>query len=98
MMKDPGKDDGPETLSSLHVLVPAERTANSRADDDQSPWSYVHRWTLSRHLWEADSSFTFARMWRERPHFIIMNYSFDHFLQCGRGDDVDEFADILLSV
>ncbi|RYP15869.1 hypothetical protein DL765_005445 [Monosporascus sp. GIB2] len=32
------------------------------------------------------------------PHFIIKNYSFEHFLEYGRGDDLDEFAEILLTV
>ncbi|RYO93382.1 hypothetical protein DL766_000772 [Monosporascus sp. MC13-8B] len=32
------------------------------------------------------------------PHFIIRNYSFEHFLEFGRGEDVDEFAEILLTV
>jgi hypothetical protein len=70
----------------------------NRKIDDQDPWAYIHRWTLSRHLWEADSSFKFARMWKEKPHFIIANYSFEHFLKYGRGEDVDEFAEILLSM
>lgn len=43
------------------------------------------------------SPFTFYRMWKEKPHFIINNYSFEHFLKYGRGDDVDEFAEIMLS-
>jgi len=70
----------------------------NRISDEQDPWAYVHRWTLSRHLWEADSSFEFARTWKEKPHFVIANYSFEHFLKYGRGEDVDEFAEILLSV
>lgn len=37
-------------------------------------------------------------MWMEKPHFIIANYSFEKFLEHGRGEDVDEFAEILLSV
>jgi len=37
-------------------------------------------------------------MWKEKPHYIIDNYSFENFLKYGRGDDVDEFAEILLSV
>jgi hypothetical protein len=69
-----------------------------RKADDLGPWAYVHRWTLSRHLWEANSSFMFDRMWKEKPHYIINNYSFDKFLDYGRGEDVDEFAEILLSV
>jgi len=62
------------------------------------PQAYVHRWTLSQHLWGADSAFEFARVWKEKPHFVIKNYSFEHFLECGRGEDVDEFAKVLLSV
>ncbi|KUJ14697.1 uncharacterized protein LY89DRAFT_671121 [Mollisia scopiformis] len=65
--------------------------------DDIGPWTYVHRWTLSRHLWEAESSFTFFRMWQEKPHFVINNYSFENFVKHGRGDDVDEFAEIMLN-
>ncbi|KAK0638458.1 hypothetical protein B0T16DRAFT_421221 [Cercophora newfieldiana] len=65
---------------------------------DLDSWNFVHRWTLSRWLWEATSPSEFQRMWKEKPHFIITNYSFEHFLQCGRGKDVDEFAEILLSV
>ncbi|KAK3934077.1 hypothetical protein QBC46DRAFT_274519 [Diplogelasinospora grovesii] len=61
-------------------------------------WAYVHRWTLARSLWEANSSFEFQRMWRESPQFIISNYSFEKFLEHGRAEDVDEFAEILLSV
>jgi hypothetical protein len=37
-------------------------------------------------------------MWREKRHFIITNYSFEHFLENGRGEDVDEFGEILLRV
>ena len=61
-------------------------------------WDRAQRWTLSKHLWDADSSFAFTRAWKEKPQFIITNYSVDHFLKYGRGDDVDEFAEILLTV
>lgn len=53
---------------------------------------------MSRHLWEADSSFEFARMWREKPQFVITNYKFEDFLQYGRGEDVDELGEIFLTV
>ncbi|KAK3335611.1 hypothetical protein B0T19DRAFT_13617 [Cercophora scortea] len=67
-------------------------------DNGHDPWKYVHRWTLSRHLWEADSSFAFFRMWEEKkPHFVINNYTFDDFLRCGRREAVDDFARIMLS-
>ncbi|KAK6063153.1 hypothetical protein SCUP515_12679 [Seiridium cupressi] len=65
---------------------------------DPDPWAYVHRWTLSRPLWEAASSFEFDHLWKENPPFVIPNYSFENFLKHGRGEDVDEFAKILMSV
>lgn len=70
------------------------------SDDANGPgiWGSAQCWTLSRHLWEADSAYEFQRMWREKPPFIINNFSFDEFLKHGRGEDVDEFAEILLSV
>ncbi|KAJ0124284.1 hypothetical protein J7T55_005622 [Diaporthe amygdali] len=67
-------------------------------DDDDGPWAYVHRWTLSRPLWEASSAFEFRRLWKETPHFIIANYSFETFLEHGRAEDVDDFAEILMTV
>lgn len=56
----------------------------------------AHRWTMSRHLWEAKSKVEFARNWREKPHFVGTNYTLEHFLEYGRGDDVDEFGEIVL--
>lgn len=67
-------------------------------DDETSFWGYAHRWTISKHLWEADSPFEFARMWREKPQFIITNYKLEKFLQFGRSEDVDEYAEILLTM
>ncbi|EXA31245.1 hypothetical protein FOVG_17486 [Fusarium oxysporum f. sp. pisi HDV247] len=68
-----------------------------KAAEDPGAWAYIHRWTLSRHLWEAASSSHFERMWNERPRFVISNYSFASFLEKGRGGDVDSFAEILLN-
>ena len=65
--------------------------------DDLDAWAYVHRWTLTRPLWEASSSFEFHCLWKERRYFVISNYSFNEFLQHGRGEDMDEFAEILMS-
>jgi hypothetical protein len=89
------KDSECTGYSLLFLCSGSELTEKS---DDPGPWAYVHRWTLSRHLWEANSSFMFDRMWKEKPHYIINNYSFEKFLDYGRGEDVDEFAEILLSV
>jgi len=72
-------------------------TGTKAPEGEHDPWAFVHRWTLSRHLWEADSSFEFARRWREEPHFVIKNYAFQKFLEYGRADDVDDFSRILLT-
>jgi hypothetical protein len=72
--------------------------ADRKETDTPDPWRFIHRWTLSRWLWEASSSSEFQQAWKEKPQFFITNYSFEHFLKCGRGEDVDEFAEILLSV
>jgi hypothetical protein len=72
-----------------------ELLANGQADDLEV-WGYTHRWTLGHSLWEADSPSKFSRLWKESSHFIITNYSFENFLEHGRGEDVDEFAEILL--
>ncbi|KAI1461896.1 hypothetical protein F4805DRAFT_186598 [Annulohypoxylon moriforme] len=55
-------------------------------------WEYVHRSTLSRHLWAAENSFDFWRAWNEKPMWIISAFCFDEFLQTGKGDDIDDFA------
>ena len=95
MLYETMKDSGCTGYSLLFLCSGSELTEKA---DDPGPWAYVHRWTLSRHLWEANSSFIFDRMWKEKPHYIINNYSFEKFLDYGRGEDVDEFAEILLSV
>ncbi|KAI0186684.1 hypothetical protein EV127DRAFT_500382 [Xylaria flabelliformis] len=66
--------------------------------DPDSAWAYAHRWTLGRSLWDACSSAEFQRAWKDSPHFVIANFSFENFLENGKGEDVDEFAEILLNV
>ncbi|TRX95523.1 hypothetical protein FHL15_003481 [Xylaria flabelliformis] len=66
--------------------------------DPDSAWAYAHRWTLGRSLWDACSSAEFQRAWKDSPHFIIANFAFENFLENGKGEDVDEFAEILLNV
>ncbi|KAG8164221.1 hypothetical protein KVR01_006139 [Diaporthe batatas] len=86
-------------VMAYSVIVLYEMMKDSENDDDDTgAWAYTHRWTLSRPLWEASSSFEFSRLWKETPHFIISNYSFDSFLKHGRGEDVDDFAEILMTV
>ncbi|KAI0600888.1 hypothetical protein F4775DRAFT_582465 [Biscogniauxia sp. FL1348] len=60
--------------------------------DDVGNWAYVHRWTLSSHLWDASSSFDFFRAWKEKPMWVISAFKFEDFLKSGVGDDIDEFS------
>lgn len=90
---------GSDTKGRFIVAYPMDYYIQAdRCVGDPGVWAYNHRWTLSRHLWEADSTYEFERMWKEKPQFIISNFSFARFLEHGRGEDVDEFAEILLSM
>ncbi|KAI1099410.1 hypothetical protein F4804DRAFT_85130 [Jackrogersella minutella] len=70
------------------------RTEEDVADPDN--WRYIHRWSLSRHLWAATNSFDFYRAWKEKPMWIISAFYFDEFVRTGKGDDIDDFALVFL--
>ncbi|KAI0117334.1 hypothetical protein F4814DRAFT_284026 [Daldinia grandis] len=74
-------------LAQLWGLIKGRRVPTDLGD-----WQYVHRWTLSRHLWTATSPLEFHRAWKEKPMWIISAFHFDEFLRTGKGDDVDDFA------
>lgn len=93
MMKAPDDENG-EISQVLHL----QDFKDSTNADDPGAWAYTHRWTLSRSLWEASSSYEFQRLWKETPQFIVSNYSFEAFLKHGRAEDVDDFAEILMTV
>ncbi|KAH8597060.1 hypothetical protein B0O99DRAFT_593341 [Bisporella sp. PMI_857] len=59
-------------------------------------WKYPHRWTISRPLWEAPSSFDFFLIWRNKAYPIIENFDFESFLKTGISDDVDDFSKVLM--
>ncbi|KAI0908255.1 hypothetical protein F4823DRAFT_625739 [Ustulina deusta] len=80
------------------VLGLYELLKDSGHIDPDNPWAYAHRWTLGRSLWEADSSTAFQRAWKESSHFVIANFTFGDFVENGKGEDIDEFAEILLNV
>ncbi|KAI1159644.1 hypothetical protein F5B18DRAFT_655445 [Nemania serpens] len=65
--------------------------------DLDNPWAYVHRWTLGRSLWKANSSAEFQIAWKETPHCVVSNFFLEDFIENGTGNDVDEFAEILLN-
>ncbi|KAI1390277.1 uncharacterized protein F4822DRAFT_231243 [Hypoxylon trugodes] len=65
---------------------------------DLGYWKYVHRWSLSKHLWKATSPLDFFRAWREKPMWIISAFDFDEFVRTGTGDDIDDFAMFFLAL
>lgn len=65
---------------------------------DLGTWQNVHRWTLSKHLWNATNPLDFFKSWKEKPIWIISAFGFDKFVQTGTGDDVDEFAMVFLTL
>ncbi|KAI1169752.1 hypothetical protein F4777DRAFT_596019 [Nemania sp. FL0916] len=80
------------------VLSLYELLKDLNNSDAEDPWFYVHRWTLGRSLWEADSPTGFQRAWKDSPHFVIVNFMFEKFVKSGKGDDVDEFGEMLLNM
>ncbi|KAI5860106.1 hypothetical protein GGS23DRAFT_249423 [Durotheca rogersii] len=95
MVKDPEGRYCRTSQGSSHTCEPQ---THADVAENLDPWAYVHRWTLSRPLWEAGSEFEFSRRWRETPHFVITNFSLENFLEHGGGEEVDDFAEILLGV
>ncbi|KAI1148881.1 hypothetical protein F4825DRAFT_76212 [Nemania diffusa] len=85
-------------ILAYSVLGLYELMKDPKNIDPNGPWAYVHRWTLGRALWEASSSAEFQRAWKESPHFVIANFTFKEFIENGQAQDVDEFAEILLSL
>ncbi|KAI1803352.1 hypothetical protein F4811DRAFT_572153 [Daldinia bambusicola] len=63
-----------------------------RVPSDLGDWQYIHRWTLSRHLWTSTNPLDFHRAWKEKPMWIISAFRFDDFVRTGKGDDIDDFA------
>lgn len=95
---DPGMDFPPACQFFPRALSHCGWQSLTIYTEDLDPWRFTHRWTLSRWLWEARSASEFRKMWKEKPHFVITNYSFKNFLQRGSGRDLDDFSEMLLSL
>ncbi|KAI0385795.1 hypothetical protein F5Y04DRAFT_244671 [Hypomontagnella monticulosa] len=61
-------------------------------------WRYIHRWSLSKHLWTATDPLEFFQAWKEKPMWIIPGFYLDDFLRTGTADDADEFALVFLTL
>ncbi|KAK1570275.1 uncharacterized protein LY79DRAFT_527117 [Colletotrichum navitas] len=73
-----------------------------KASNDQGPdttrWLLPHRWTFSRHLWEAESSPAFYSAWREKPMFLVNSFFLQQVAKMARPADVDDFARLFLTM
>ncbi|KAI2464080.1 hypothetical protein F4781DRAFT_436786 [Annulohypoxylon bovei var. microspora] len=92
-----------ESVRRTHVACLALKTfwdLLKYRDEDTGlgKWEYFHRWILSKHLWDATNSFDFYRAWKEKPMWIISAFDFDEFLRTGKGDDMDDFALVFLTL
>ncbi|KAF6810737.1 C6 zinc finger domain protein [Colletotrichum sojae] len=68
------------------------------SEPDASNWLAPHRWTFSKHLWEAQSSPAFFSAWREKPMFLVNSFFIQEISKLARPADVDEYAKIFLTV
>ncbi|GKT40179.1 transcription factor gsfR2 [Colletotrichum spaethianum] len=67
-------------------------------DPDPTHWLMPHRWTFSRHLWDAQSSPAFYSAWREKPMFLVNSFFVQRVAKMARPADVDDFARMFLTM
>ncbi|KAI1329123.1 hypothetical protein F5Y16DRAFT_366771 [Xylariaceae sp. FL0255] len=92
-----------ESLRRTIIMAQAIKKGWDLMKDCQKPkitdeWEFAPRWTLSSHLWNANSSFEFFRAWKEKPQWIIQSFKFDEFMKTGTGDDLDDFGLFFISI
>lgn len=56
----------------------------------------ANSFTAQRHLWEAQSALAWERIKQSYDTYWIPGMNFDHFLEIGRGDELDDFGMMLL--
>ncbi|KAF7560749.1 hypothetical protein G7046_g3408 [Stylonectria norvegica] len=57
----------------------------------------IHSWTLSAHLWHADTPLAFSEAWRNKNHFVITDAYFNDVLEEAKADDIDTYGKIFIS-
>ncbi|OHW92519.1 C6 zinc finger domain-containing protein [Colletotrichum incanum] len=67
-------------------------------EPDPRHWMVPHRWTFSRHLWDAQSSPAFYSAWRDKPLFLVNSFFVQRVAKMARPADVDDFARIFLTM
>ncbi|KAI1310717.1 hypothetical protein F5Y03DRAFT_26402 [Xylaria venustula] len=86
------------TIIVAYAVISLYEVMKDSQLNPDNPWGCVHRWTLGRSLWEASSSTEFQRAWKESSHFVISNFMLEHFIENGKGEDVDDFAEMFLNM
>jgi hypothetical protein len=56
-----------------------------------------HSWTVSEHLWQAETALKFRDAWRQKNHFLVIDGQFNVVLSEAKAGDVDLFGKMLLS-
>ncbi|KAK9234604.1 hypothetical protein V1525DRAFT_435460 [Lipomyces kononenkoae] len=54
-------------------------------------------WTVSAHLWKAQSVLDFAIAWRDKKHFVVTKKNFSEVLREANSDDLETFGKIMLT-
>ncbi|KAK1990416.1 hypothetical protein LX36DRAFT_686031 [Colletotrichum falcatum] len=82
-----------------YMFISMYELLKATADQDPDPkrWLVPHRWTFSRHLWDAESSPAFYSAWREKPMFLVNGIFLQQVAKMARPADVDDFARLLLT-
>lgn len=75
-------------------LLTGRQVATCRAD----PVLLGQSWTLSAKLWQAGNAVDFAVAWRGRDHFVVRRRAIISTLANARGDDIETFGKMLLTV
>ncbi|KAK2006900.1 hypothetical protein LZ32DRAFT_632630 [Colletotrichum eremochloae] len=82
-----------------YMFISMYEMLKAAGDEEPDPtrWLVPHRWTLSRHLWDAESSPAFYSAWREKPMFLVNSFFLQQVAKMVRPADIDDFAKIFLT-
>lgn len=72
----------------LHIGFPPRRDTKM----------HCRSFTISSHLWNASDSVSFASAWRDKKYFIFRGDNINDVLLSLRGDDVDQFSKMVLTM
>lgn len=56
-----------------------------------------HSWSMSAHLWMADTPVQFATAWKDKNHFVVTDAQFGQVLAEAKAADVDRFGRMWIS-